>query len=685
MKNKYRNIGIMAHIDAGKTTTTERILFYTGKSHKIGEVHDGAATMDWMEQEQERGITITSAATTCFWKDHRINIIDTPGHIDFTIEVERSLRVLDGGIVVFDSVAGVEPQSETVWRQANKHKVPRICFINKMDRTGANFYRCVSMIEERLSATTAVIQIPIGSESDFKGHIDIVKMKAYTWEGHDFTEEEIPSNMIESSNQYREKLIDVLSIDDNIMQKFIDGEEIYEKDIKLALRNLTISSKIIPILCGSAFKNKGVQHLLDAVIDYLPSPEDIEPQHGFDSNGNVCKADTEDFVAMAFKIMSDPYVGTLTYIRIYSGFIEKGIKINNNTRGSSENIGRMVQMHANSREDIKSASAGDIIALIGLKNTFTGDTLSTRDIILEKIHIPNPVIEYSLEPMTKEDNEKLGAALNKMASEDPSMKFETNGKTGEIILKTMGELHCDIKVDILKRTFGVLVKIGSPRVAYKEAFGKEIKVEYTHKKQSGGAGQFAKVVLLFIPLKPGEAGEKGFRIVNKIIGGAIPKEYIPGIEKGIEQFRKAGVLLGYEVLDFEVQIIDGSYHAVDSSVLAFQLATQYASVDAMKKSNPVIFEPFMKIEVISPSEYTGDVMGDLLKRGARIEAHRDNEVIHSGTSIIRAEVAVARLFGYSEDLRGISHGRASYSMEISEYMQMDTASANKLLQNQTIK
>jgi elongation factor G len=667
----YRNIGIMAHIDAGKTTTTERILYYTGVSHKIGEVHDGAATMDWMEQEQERGITITSAATTCFWTDKRINIIDTPGHVDFTIEVERSLRVLDGSVCVFDSVAGVEPQSETVWRQADKYGVPRMCFVNKMDRVGADFYRCVDMIVERLGATPLVLQLPLGSESNFKGVIDLILMKAIVWKeetlGAKFTYEEIPDDLKADSEKYREKLIEmVVELDDSIMEKYLDGTIPTEDEIKKLIRKGTIGSKFVPVLCGSSFKNKGVQPMLDAVVDYLPSPLDVEAIKGIEykneENSIVRKSsDDEPFSALAFKIMNDPFVGSLTFLRIYSGTIEAGSSVLNSVKDKRERFGRMLQMHSNSREDIKTAYAGDIIAVAGLKDTTTGDTLcdSEMAVILERMEFPDPVIEVAVEPKTKADQEKMGIALQRLAAEDPSFKVSTDHESGQTVMKGMGELHLEILVDRMLREFKVDATVGAPQVAYRETITQPTSVDYTHKKQSGGAGQFAKVVLDFEPLKKGE----GVIFDSKIVGGRVPKEYIPGVEKGIKLSTETGFLAGFPVIDFKCTLVDGAFHDVDSSVMAFEIAARAAFREAMPKAKAVLLEPMMKVEVVTPEEYMGDIIGDLNSRRGQVSGMEQRGVNH----VVNSMVPLANMFGYVNNLRSMSQGRASYTMTFDHY------------------
>ena len=670
----YRNIGIMAHIDAGKTTTTERILYYTGVSHKIGEVHDGAATMDWMEQEQERGITITSAATTCFWNNKRINIIDTPGHVDFTIEVERSLRVLDGSVCVFDSVAGVEPQSETVWRQADKYGVPRMCFINKMDRTGANFFRCVDMIKDRLGANSLVIQLPIGSENNFQGVVDLVKMKAIIWEteslGAKFNYVDIPENLVTESEKYREALIEsVVELDDDVMEKYLDGTIPDEEKIKSLIRIGTIESKFVPILCGSSFKNKGVQPMLDAVVDYLPSPLDVPAIKGIkygaeDENVVRNSSDSEPFSALAFKIANDPFVGSLTFMRVYSGKISAGSSVLNSVKDKRERFGRMLQMHSNSREDIKEAYAGDIIAVAGLKDTTTGDTLCEPDnaVILERMEFPEPVIEVAVEPKTKADQEKMGVALQRLAAEDPSFKVSVDHESGQTVMKGMGELHLEILVDRMQREFKVDATVGAPQVAYRETITQPTKVDYTHKKQSGGAGQFAKIILEFEPLDKG----KGIVFESKIVGGRVPKEYIPGVEKGIKLSTDSGYLAGFPVIDFKCTLVDGAYHDVDSSVMAFEIAARAAFREAMPKAKAVLLEPMMKVEVVTPEEYMGDVIGDLNSRRGQVSGMEQRGVNH----VVNGMVPLANMFGYVNNLRSMSQGRASYTMTFDHYEQV---------------
>jgi len=669
--DNYRNIGIMAHIDAGKTTTTERILYYTGVSHKIGEVHDGAATMDWMEQEQERGITITSAATTCFWNDKRINIIDTPGHVDFTIEVERSLRVLDGSVCVFDSVAGVEPQSETVWRQADKYGVPRMCFINKMDRIGANFYRCVDMIVERLGAVPLVLQLPLGAESDFKGVIDLIRMKAIVWQeetlGAKFADEDIPSDMVEKANKYREELIEtVVELDDEIMEKYLDGTTPSEEQIKQLVRTGTIESKFVPVLCGSAFKNKGVQPMLDAVVDFLPSPLDVPAIKGVkyqkeDEPVTRKSSDQEPFSALAFKIMNDPFVGSLTFMRVYSGKIEAGSSVLNSVKDKKERFGRMLQMHSNSREDIKTAYAGDIIAVAGLKDTTTGDTLCNPEdaVILERMEFPDPVIEVAVEPKTKADQEKMGIALQRLAAEDPSFKVSIDHESGQTVMKGMGELHLEILVDRMLREFKVDATVGAPQVAYRETITQSTSIDYTHKKQSGGAGQFAKVVMEFEPLDKGG----GFIFESKIVGGRVPKEYIPGVEKGLKASTESGFLAGFPVIDFKCTLVDGAFHDVDSSVMAFEIAARAAFREAMPKAKAVLLEPMMKVEVVTPEEYMGDIIGDLNSRRGQVSGMEQRGVNH----VVNGMVPLANMFGYVNNLRSMSQGRASYTMTFDHY------------------
>ena len=669
-KDKYRNIGIMAHIDAGKTTTTERVLYYTGKEHKIGEVHDGAATMDWMEQEQERGITITSAATTCFWKDHRINIIDTPGHVDFTIEVERSLKVLDGAVAVFDGVAGVEPQSETVWRQADKYKVPRMCFVNKLDRTGANFFMCVDMIRERLGAKPLLLQLPIGLEADLKGIVDLVKMKGIIWNdeslGAKFEEVEIPENLKEEAEKYRKELVETaVEQDEDLMAAYLDGKDISESDLKKCIRKGTLDFSFVPIVCGSAFKNKGVQPLLDAVVDYLPSPLDIGEITGTKpgTEDEIVRkfGNSEPFSALAFKVANDPFVGSLTFIRIYSGTLNAATGVMNTSKDKEERVGRMLLMHANDREDIKTASTGDIVALAGLKHTITGHTLSdpSNPILLEPMDFPDPVIEIAVEPKTKADQEKMGEALARLAKEDPSFRVSSDNESGQTIIKGMGELHLDIIVDRMKREFKVEANIGAPQVAYRETIQGTATVDYTHKKQSGGAGQFAKVKLSVEPLDPG----KGREIENIVKGGAIPKEFIPGVEKGIEGVADSGILAGFPMLDYKVTIIDGLHHDVDSSVLAFEIAGRMGFKEACTKAGLKLLEPIMKVEVVTPEDHMGDVIGDLNSRRGQIGSTDKR----GNATVINAMVPLANMFGYVNNLRSMSQGRAQYTMTFDHY------------------
>jgi elongation factor G len=668
----YRNFGIMAHIDAGKTTTTERILYYTGKSHKMGEVHEGAATMDWMEQEQERGITITSAATTAFWRGKRLNIIDTPGHVDFTIEVERSLRVLDGAVCVLDSNQGVEPQTETVWRQGDKYRVPRIVFANKMDKVGADFFRCLSDIVDRLGAKPVAIQLPIGAESQFKGIVDLVRMVGVVWEeeglGAKYHDTEIPPDMADQVREYRERLIEAaVELDDDAMAAYLDGREPDEATLKRLIRKATISGAFFPVLAGSAFKNKGVQPLLDAVVDYLPSPLDVPPIKGIDPKGNevVRRADDNEPLSMlAFKIMDDPYVGTITFGRIYSGTLTSGSGVINSTRERRERIGRMLLMHANNREDIREAYAGDIVALAGLKEARTGDTLCDpkEPVILEKMEFPHPVIEIAIEPKSKADQEKLGVALAKLAAEDPSFRVSTDPESGQTILKGMGELHLDIKVDILKRTYKVDANIGAPQVAYRETITRAATVDYTHRKQTGGAGQFARVKIIAEPLPPAS----GFVFENAIVGGAVPKEFVPGVEKGLESVLGSGVLAGFPVVDLKVSLVDGAYHEVDSSALAFEIAARAALREALQKGASVLLEPIMKVEVVTPEDYTGSVIGDLNSR----RGHIQGQDMRGNANVINAMVPLANMFGYVNTLRSMSQGRATFTMQFDHYEQV---------------
>src|ERR1700741_5356525 len=666
---RYRNIGIMAHIDAGKTTTTERILYYTGKSHKIGEVHEGAATMDWMEQEQERGITITSAATTAFWHGKRLNIIDTPGHVDFTIEVERSLRVLDGAVCVLDSNQGVEPQTETVWRQGDKYRVPRIVFANKMDKTGADFFKSLPDIVDRLGAKPIAIQLPIGAENNFKGVIDLVRMKGIIWSeeslGAKFDYVDIPADLLDKAKEYREKMVEAaVELDDDAMTAYFDGKEPDEARLKKLIRKAVLSGAFYPVLCGSAFKNKGVQPLLDAVVDYLPSPIDVPAIKGTDDKGEevVRKADDKEPLALlAFKIMDDPFVGTITFCRIYSGTLQSGTGVINSTRDRKERIGRMLLMHANNREDIKEAYAGDIVALAGLKEARTGDTLcdANKPVILEKMEFPEPVIEIAIEPKSKADQEKLGVALAKLAAEDPSFRVSTDQESGQTILKGMGELHLDIKVDILRRTYKVDANIGAPQVAFRERVTKRVEHSYTHKKQTGGTGQFAAITIIVEPNEPG----KGYEFESKIVGGAVPKEYIPGVEKGIESVRGSGVVAGFPIVDVKVQLIDGKYHDVDSSALAFEIATRACFREALQKGKSVLLEPIMKVEVVTPEDYTGSVIGDLNSRRGQIQG----QDMRGNANVINAMVPLMNMFGYVNNLRSMSQGRATFTMQFDHY------------------
>jgi elongation factor G len=665
----YRNIGIMAHIDAGKTTTTERILYYTGKSYKIGEVHDGAATMDWMEQEQERGITITSAATTCFWGDYRINIIDTPGHVDFTIEVERSLRVLDGAVACFDGVAGVEPQSETVWRQADKYGVPRMCFINKLDRTGANFKYCVQSIIDRLGATPAVLYLPIGIEADLKGLVDLVENRAIIWKdealGAEFFYEEIPADLADEAAEYRTKLIELaVEQDDDAMEAYLEGNEPDVATLKALIRKGTLAHAFVPVVCGSAFKNKGVQPLLDAVVDYLPSPLDIEDVQGVkvdsDETDSRPPEDEAPFSALAFKVMNDPFVGSLTFIRIYSGTLSKGTYLNS-VKGKKEKVGRILEMHANDRKDIDEAFAGDIVALAGMKETTTGDTLCAEraPIVLERMEFPEPVIELSVEPKTKADQEKMGVALNRLSAEDPSFRVSTDHESGQTIIKGMGELHLDIIVDRMRREFKVEANVGAPQVAYREYLGKPVDVDYTHKKQSGGTGQFGRVK---VKVSPGERGS-GIIFKDEIKGGNIPKEYIPAIEKGMRETAASGSLVGFPIIDFEILLYDGAYHDVDSSALAFEIAGRGCMREVAQKAGIKLLEPIMKVEVVSPEEYLGDVIGDMNSRRGQIQGTDSR----GNAQVVEAMVPLANMFGYVNQLRSFTQGRANYSMFFSHY------------------
>ena len=670
---RYRNIGIMAHIDAGKTTTTERILYYTGRSYKIGEVHDGAATMDWMEQEQERGITITSAATTASWRDHRVNIIDTPGHVDFTIEVERSLRVLDGAVAVFDSVAGVEPQSETVWRQADKYHVPRICFVNKMDRIGADFFRCVEMIKDRLGAVPIVVQLPIGSENNYKGVVDLIKMQAITWKdetlGAEFVYGDIPADLADQAAEYREKLVELaVEQDDAAMEAYLEGNEPTEEVLDACIRKGTLALKFVPVLCGSAFKNKGVQPLLDAVVEFLPGPTDVPAIKGVDAKTGEevtrNNSDTEPFSALAFKIMNDPFVGSLTFIRIYSGSLQAGTYVFNTTKGNRERVGRMLLMHANSREDIKEAFAGDIIALAGLKETTTGDTLCGEkgQVILERMEFPEPVIEVAVEPKTMGDQEKMSQALSRLAAEDPSFKVSIDHESGQTVIKGMGELHLEILVDRMKREFNVDANVGQPQVAYRETITRPYDVDYTHKKQTGGSGQYARVKIRFEPNEPGT----GVEFESSVVGGNVPREYVPGVEKGLKAAVESGPLSGFPVTDIKMELYDGDYHDVDSSVMAFEIAAQAAFREAIQKASPVLLEPIMRVEVVTPEEYMGDIIGDLNSRRGQVNAMDQR----GNARVISAMVPLANMFGYVNTLRSQSQGRAQFTMHFDHYAEI---------------
>ena len=665
-----RNIGIMAHIDAGKTTTTERILYYTGVTYKIGEVHEGTAVMDWMVQEQERGITITSAATTCTWRDHRINIIDTPGHVDFTIEVERSLRVLDGAVAVFDSVSGVEPQSETVWRQANKYNVPRIAFMNKMDRMGADFYMCINSMVDRLGANPVPVQIPIGAEDHFRGPIDLISMKAFFYDdetlGAKYVEGDIPAECLEQAKEYREKMIEAISdVDEKVMEKFLDGQEVGADEIRAALRKGTVEMKFTPVLCGTAFKNKGVQHLLDAIVDYLPSPYDIPPVIGIspdDNSEQLRRPDAkEPFSAFAFKVMTDPFVGQLTFLRVYSGTMNAGSYVYNSTKGTKERVGRLLKMHANKREDIKEVSAGDIAAAVGLKSTLTGDTLcdEKNPVVLEAMEFPEPVISVAIEPKTKPDQEKLSQALAKLAQEDPSFRVSNNEETGQTLISGMGELHLEIIVDRLTREFKVGANVGKPQVAYRETIRTASKAEGKFVRQSGGRGQYGHV---YLEMEPLEAG-KGFEFVSKVVGGTVPREYWNAVEKGIKEASDGGVLAGYPFVDFRVTLTDGSYHEVDSSEMAFKIAGSMGFKEAAKKAKPIILEPIMNVEVVTPEEYMGDVIGDLNSRRGKIQSMEKR----GKAQVIRAQVPLSEMFGYATDLRSRTQGRATYTMQFSNY------------------
>ncbi|HTY65230.1 MAG TPA: elongation factor G [Alphaproteobacteria bacterium] len=679
--DRYRNIGIMAHIDAGKTTTTERILFYTGKSYKIGEVHEGTATMDWMEQEQERGITITSAATTAFWRDHRINIIDTPGHVDFTIEVERSLRVLDGAVAVFDGVNGVEPQSETVWRQADKYDVPRVCYINKMDRIGADFYMSVDTIIDRLGAKPVVLQLPIGAESAFAGVVDLVRMKSVTWKdetlGAEYILGDIPADMKEKADEYRAKLLEAaVEMDDKALEAYLDGKEPDEATLKACIRKGTVESKFYPVICGSSFKNKGVQPLLDAVVDFLPSPADVAAVKGTSVDGKTelerkCD-DSEPFSGLAFKIMTDPFVGSLTFVRVYSGVLSTSTGVLNSIKDKTERIGRMLLMHANHREDIKEARAGDIVALAGLKLTTTGDTLcdENKPIVLERMEFPDPVIEVAVEPKTKGDQEKMGMALARLATEDPSFRVSSDAESGQTIIKGMGELHLEIIVDRMKREFKVEANVGAPQVAYRETISRVYEHDYTHKKQSGGSGQYARVKIKYEPLPPGG----GYEFENDVVGGSVPKEYVPGVVKGLDSARGNGPLAGFPVIDFKATLVDGAYHDVDSSALAFEIAARANFREAIAKAGPKLLEPMMRVEVVTPEDYMGDVIGDLNSRRGQVQ----NMDSRGNARVIQAMVPLANMFGYVNNLRSMSQGRATYTMHFDHYEQVPQAVADEV-------
>ncbi|WP_417520238.1 elongation factor G [Minwuia sp.] len=681
--NLYRNIGIMAHIDAGKTTTTERILYYTGRSHKIGEVHDGAATMDWMEQEQERGITITSAATTCFWRDHRINIIDTPGHVDFTIEVERSLRVLDGAVAVFDAVAGVEPQTETVWRQADKYRVPRMCFVNKMDRMGADFYRSVDMMVERLGCVAMPLQLPIGVESDFVGVVDLVENRAIIWKdenlGAEFEYTAIPDDLADKAAEYRERMVEAaVEQDEEVMMAYLEGEEPDADTLRRLIRRATLTGAFVPILLGTAFKNKGVQPLLDAVVDYMPAPTDVEDIKGTvvdDPETEMVRktSDSEPFSALAFKIMTDPFVGSLTFCRVYSGQVESGTSILNSVKGKRERIGRMLMMHANDREDVKVAMAGDIIAIAGLKDTTTGDTLCDplKPVVLESMEFPDPVIEVALEPKTKADHEKMSLALGRLAQEDPSFRVETDQESGQTIIKGMGELHLDIIVDRMRREFKVEANVGAPQVAYRETLTRETEIDYTHKKQTGGSGQFARIKLV---LGPGEVGS-GFVFESKIVGGSVPKEYIPGVEKGLRSVVDNGVLAGFPLIDVQATLVDGASHDVDSSVLAFEIAARAAFREAAPKAGAKLLEPMMSVEVVTPEEFVGDVMGDLNSRRGQVQGSEPR----GNATAIDAMVPLANMFGYVNTLRSMTQGRAQFTMQFDHYEQVPQSISDEVI------
>ncbi len=687
---RVRNIGIMAHIDAGKTTTTERILFYTGINYKIGEVHDGGATMDWMEQEQERGITITSAATTCWWKNTQINIIDTPGHVDFTVEVERNLRVLDGAVAVFDGVAGVEPQSETVWRQADKYGVPRMCFVNKLDRTGASFDYCVKTIRERLGAIPLVLQLPIGAEADFIGVVDLVGMRALVWRGEtaigeDYEVEEIPADMVDAAAEAHERLLETLAdADDEVAELYLDEHDVKPEQLKAGIRRATLSAALVPVICGSAFKNKGVQPLLDAVIDYLPSPIDVGGVKGHDAKDEDIEdtrapSEEEPFAALAFKIASDHHLGKLTYLRVYSGRLESGSSVLNVTKGRKERIGKIYQMHSNKRAEIASVGAGQIVAVMGLKDTTTGETLAdpNKPIVLESMTFPAPVIQVAIEPKTKSDQEKLGTAIQRLAEEDPTFQVHGDEETGQTIIAGMGELHLDILVDRMKREFNVEANVGKPQVAYRETIKRNVeKVSYTHKKQTGGSGQFAKVIIDIEPSGVAAGGEGGYEFVNKVTGGRIPKEYIPSVDAGAQDAMQFGVLAGYQMVDVRVTLQDGAYHDVDSSELAFKLAGSMAFKEAARKAEPVLLEPVFEVEVHTPEDYMGDVIGDLNSRRGQVQAMEEG---YGGAKLIRAIVPLSEMFGYVGDLRSKTSGRASYSMQFDSYAEVPKAVAEEII------
>ncbi len=682
-----RNIGIMAHIDAGKTTTTERILYYTGINYKIGEVHDGGATMDWMEQEQERGITITSAATTCTWRDHQINIIDTPGHVDFTVEVERSLRVLDGAVAVFDGVAGVEPQSETVWRQADRYAVPRICFVNKLDRTGAEFHRCVDMIVSRLNATPLVLQLPIGAEASFIGVIDLVTMKALVWPeetklGENFDEQDIPESHTEAAQEWRDRLLETIAEnDDAMMEKYLEGEEPTVAELRAAIRRATLAAAVTPVLCGTAFKNKGVQPLLDAVIEYLPSPLDVGAVEGHkvgDEEIEVLRDPSNEapMSALAFKIMSDPHLGKLTYLRVYSGMLKAGGNVLNATKERKERIGKIYRMHANKREEIESVGAGEIVAVMGLKQTTTGETLSDQGdpVVLESMSFPAPVISVAIEPKTKSDQDKLATAIQRLAEEDPTFQVRSDDETGQTIISGMGELHLEVLVDRMRREFGVEANVGKPQVAYRETITKSVeKVDYTHKKQTGGSGQFGRVIINVEPT--GGEGDGGYEFENKITGGRIPREYIPSVDTGCQDAMEFGVLAGYPMVDVKVTLTDGAYHDVDSSELAFKIAGSMAFKDAARRAGPALLEPMMAVEVITPEEFMGDVIGDINSRRGQVQAMDER----AGARVVEATVPLSEMFGYVGDLRSRTQGRASYSMQFDSYAQVPNSVAEEII------